>query len=130
MNLLPARVFRAKLDYGNYSVVLKPTDDRSLFEVIHYTKSTLKSIIVDSYPIVTISYRGCQFYLSPLEWNSYVTKGNEIRLFKAAANCLHITFPVIMLWNGKPLSQKSVPIADVYKSPYLCVYDVSISKAN
>ena len=126
MNLLPARVFRAELDYGKYPMILKPTDDRSLFEVIHYRRSTLKSVIVESHPIVTISYRGCQFYLSPLEWNSYVTKGNEVRLFKAAVDCLHITFPVTMLWSGKPLSQRSVPVADVFREPYLRVYDVSI----
>ena len=130
MNLLPARVFRAKLDYGNYSMILKPADERSIFEVIHYMKSTLKSIIVESHPVVTISYRGCQFYLSPLEWSSYVTKGNEIRLFKAVADCLRVTFPVSMLWNGKPLSQRSVPVADVFRNPYLRVYDVSIGKEN
>ena len=128
MNLLRGRVFSASLDYGNLSMILKPTDDRSLFEIIRNGKAILKSIVVKSYPIITISYRGCKFYLSPLEWNSYVIKGKEVQLFRAVADCLHIMFPVTMLWGKKPLLQKSVPIADVYKKPQVRVYDVSIRK--
>lgn len=128
--MLPNRVFRARLDYQKYSMVLEPSDDRSLVSVVRFKNSLLKSIVVESKPVVVITYRRCQFYLSPFEWSSYVTKNMEVWLFRAVEDCVHITFPVTMLWKKKPLSHQSIPIVDVLKEPSIRVYDVSYVNGN
>ena len=89
--------------------------------------SCLTSIAVESSPIITVTYRRCEFSLSPTEWQPFVEEYG-VCLFKAVNQCVQASTPIVVVWNGgNVLPEMMIPIQDVFNNPSIMVMDVGES---
>ena len=102
------------LTYENGEVApLDLTNSSLLRNVLVHNGSCLTSIAVESSPIITVTYRRCEFSLSPTEWQPFVEEDGV---------CLFV------VWNGgNVLPEMMIPIQDVFNNPSIMVMDVGES---
>ena len=100
------------------------TNNSPLRNVLVCNGARLLSIAVKSFPIITVTYRRCQFCLSPTEWKPFVTK-DSVCLFKAVSQCVEASTPIVVAWKGANVPpHRMVPIQDVFDNPTVMVLDV------
>lgn len=116
------------LTYENGEVApLDLTNSSLLRNVLVHNGSCLTSIAVESSPIITVTYRRCEFSLSPTEWQPFVEE-DGVCLFKAVNQCVQATTPIVVVWNGdNVLPEMMIPIQDVFNNPSIMVMDVGES---
>lgn len=113
------------LNYEKGKVVpLDLANTTPLRNVLVCNGAHLVSIAVKSFPIITVTYRRCEFCLSSTEWKSFVKK-DAVCLFEAVSQCIEASTPIVVVWKDANVPpQTMVPIQDVLDNPTIRVLDV------